>query len=142
FASCLTGPHFAAREFEREQGLLLQDIHTRLDKPSQIAFDLFGKALWSAHPYRLHPHGEEASVRALTPAALADFHGAWLRPERLTLSVVGDVDAEHVLEIVERFLPRREGSAPPAPTPVIEAGPDAPREVRRTLAKAQTQLVL
>jgi len=142
FASCITAPHLAATEFEQERRLLLQDIHTRADKPTQIAFDLFGKALWKAHPYRLHPHGEEESVSALTTQALRDHHARWLRPEQLTLAIVGDVDAEQVLELAERFLPARPGRAAEAMHIPIEGGPSAPIEVRHPLARAQSQLVL
>src|SRR5690606_611478 len=59
FASCLTAPRLDVEEVERERQLQLQHIRNRDDRPTGLAFHQFGRALWTRHPYRLHPHGEE-----------------------------------------------------------------------------------
>ncbi len=58
FADCVVEPSFPEAEVARERRLLLQDILTREDKPSGLAFDLFSKTLYRAHPYRLPTLGE------------------------------------------------------------------------------------
>lgn len=142
FAEVATHPAFAEREFAREQKLQLHDIATREDRPSSVAFEVFHKTLFRAHPYRLAVQGEVGPVTALTPAALAAYHRKYLDPSQLTLAVVGDVDSDVVLERVRAaFGKQGEGAALPPVMPV-EPGWDGPRQARRQLAKAQTHLVL
>lgn len=142
FADVATQPTFAEAEFAREQKLQLQDIATRDDRPSSVAFELFNKTLFRAHPYRLAVQGERASVEALTPAALASYHRRYLDPSQLTLAVVGDVDTEVVLEKARAaFGAKGDGVAAPPAMPV-EPGWDGARETKRALQKAQTHLVL
>jgi zinc protease len=142
FASCLTEPTFAEDEVAHERRLLLQDIHTREDKPTSLAFDLFAKTLWKQHPYRLHPHGETASVEGLMAAEVAAYHAAWMRPSQLTLTVVGDVKAEQVIALANRLFPARPTPAQRPPVIPVEAPLTGALEARRQLAKAQSQLVL
>lgn len=141
FADTLTQPAFAEAEFERERKLQLQDIAARDDRPSAVAFELFGKTLFQAHPYRLSTIGERATVEALTPAHLTAYHAHHLDPAGMTLAVVGDVDTEAVLEKTKLLLGGTRGRVAPPPMPV-EPGWNGPREVRKQLMKAQTHVVL
>ncbi|HLT29486.1 MAG TPA: pitrilysin family protein [Myxococcaceae bacterium] len=142
FASCLTAPRLDVEEVERERQLQLQHIRNRDDRPTGLAFHQFGRALWTRHPYRLHPHGEEETLSALTREALADYHRSWLRPDQLVLAVVGDVDADEVIRQAEALFPRREDPAPERPVIPIEPPPSAPVSVHHRLDRAQSQLVV
>lgn len=141
FAEVLNRPSFPEAEVARERHLQLQDIAAREDRPSSVAFELFSKTLFTKHPYRLSLSGEKASVESLTPAMLKDFHATWFDPSRLTLAVVGDVDTQAVLEAATKAFGQSRGT-PVAPSVPVEPMVEAPRQVKRTLAKAQTQLVL
>ncbi len=141
FGEVATQPAFREAELERERRLQLQDIAARDDRPSAIAFELFAKTLFTSHPYRLSLSGEKASVESLTRQHLVDYHQRFLDPSQLTLAVVGDVDAEKVVELARR----RFGTSALASRPleIAAEGPVAsPRRVHRELAKAQTQVVL
>lgn len=141
FAEVLNRPSFPEAEVARERHLQLQDIAAREDRPSSVAFELFSKTLFTKHPYRLSLSGEKASVEALTPAMLKNFHATWFDPSRLTLAVVGDADTQAVLEAATKAFRQSRGT-PVAPSVPVEPMVEAPRQVKRTLAKAQTQLVL
>jgi zinc protease len=142
FGDVLLEPGFPEDEVARERTLQLQDIASRDDRPPAIAFELFAKTLWKAHPYRLSTLGERASVELLTPDTLRRYHQRFMDPSQLTLCVVGDVDAKAVIELARaRFgQPRGAASAPP-PMPTEPAW-DGPRQVHHVLQKAQTHLVL
>jgi zinc protease len=142
FAEVATCPAFPEGEFAREQKLLLQDIAARDDRPSSVAFELFHKTLFRAHPYRLSLQGEAGSVMALTPAALCEYHRRFLDPSQMTLAVVGDVDAEVVVERARAAFEKAGGGAAAPPAVPVEPGWDEPREAKRQLQKAQTHLVL
>jgi zinc protease len=139
---CLLHPSFPEEEVARERALLLQDIITREDKPSGLAFDLFGRTLFRTHPYRLSTLGEPASVERLGPDALRAYHAAHMDASQLTLSVVGDVRVDEVLALAHEAFGTSRGRAVPPPQVRPEPPPEAPRTDKRVLARAQTHLVL
>ncbi len=142
FADVLLNPAFDEAEFTRERAQQLQDIASRDDRPSALAFELFQKTLWHAHPYRLSTLGERASVEALTPGALRRYHARYMAPSQLTLAVVGDVDTGEVLDRVRAAFGAKSEHAHMAPTMPHEPAWTGPRHAKHTLQKAQTQLVL
>ncbi len=142
FADSLQHPAFSDEEFERERAQQLQDIASRDDRPSSLAFELFAKTLWLRHPYRQSTLGEKETVEALTPHALRRYHAKWMDPSQMTLAVVGDVDTDQVLERARAALGGTRGGSAAAPVVAPEPAWNGPRESRRTLQKAQTHLVL
>ena len=142
FTECLQNPTFPAAELERERALVLQDIHTREDKPSGVAFDLLQKALFPTHPYRLPTLGEKASVEAITPDILRAHHQAYMNPSQLTLCVIGDVKTEDVVARARAAFGANRHPAKAAP----QIAPEPPladrRVVKKTLARAQSHYVL
>lgn len=141
FAEVLNRPAFPEQEVAREKKLQLQEIAAREDRPSAVAFELFAKTLFTKHPYRLSQVGEVASVEALTPERLGAFHARYFDPSRLTLAVVGDVDTKEVVEAATRAFGQSRASAAPPEVPV-EPPIEGPRRANKTLARAQSQLVL
>ncbi|OJT17766.1 peptidase M16 [Archangium sp. Cb G35] len=142
FADCLLNPSFPEAEVARERALLLQDILTREDKPSGVAFDLFGRTLFHTHPYRLSSLGEQSSVEKLGPDALRAYHAAYMDPSQLTLTVVGDVRTDEVLALAHEAFGASRGRAAPPPEVRPEPPPESSRSAKKQLARAQSHLVL
>ena len=147
FTDCLLHPDFPEAEVDRERAQQLQDIHARDDNPSGLAFELFAKTLYTVHPSRLSPGGEAASVAALDAAVLRSALRERYPLAGLTLSVVGDVRPEEVHAKLRVALAAAAQDGRPllaaAPLhPPAEPRPTSPRHARRTLAKAQSHLVL
>ncbi|WP_224361178.1 M16 family metallopeptidase [Hyalangium versicolor] len=141
FSECVVEPTFPEAEVARERRLLLQDIVTREDKPSGLAFELFGKTLYRSHPYRMPAMGEHGPVEALTPEALREYHAAYMDPSQLSLSVVGDVKVEEVMALAREYFGKPRGKAKAAPVVPVDPIPEAPRQEKRVLARAQTHVV-
>ncbi|MGQ0504329.1 MAG: M16 family metallopeptidase [Myxococcaceae bacterium] len=142
FAECLSRPTFPTEELERERALLLQDIHTREDKPSGLAFDQFHKLLFPQHPYRLSTLGETASVERISQQMLAEYHQRFMDPSQLTLCVVGDVKANAVLELAHQTFAKSAAKVGTPPTVSPQAKPSDAKKAHQTLARAQSHLVL
>jgi|CXWL01.1.fsa_nt_gi zinc protease len=138
----MNAPAFAEQEVKREREQLLQDVLTREDKPSAVAFELFADALYSLHPWRLPATGKKESVVRLNRQMLVEHHQRYMDPSQLVLSVVGDVDTDHVLALASEAFGKSRGGAVAAPTIAVEPGWKGRRERKRVLAKAQSHLVL
>ncbi len=144
FASCLLEPRFHPDELERERRSALEDLAARADHPSTVAFDHFAKALYGTHPYARPVVGTEAALSALTRDDVLDAYRAQLAPDRLTITVVGDVEVDETLDRLENALgrARRHPEARAFVRPSPPAPPAGPREVQISRDKAQAQLVL
>ncbi len=142
FADVLNNPAFPEAEVEREKSFQVQDIITRVDKPSGVAFDLFAKTLFEKHPYRMPTLGQRETVERLTHEQLLTYHRKYMDPSQLVLSVVGDVRAEEVIRMAHAAFGRSRGGASMAPMVAPEPPMFGPKVARHTLAKAQSNLVI
>ncbi len=142
FLDTLLHPAFPTEEVEKRRREILLALKNREDDLAQIAFDLFYETLFATHPYRFSVLGSEESIRALQREQLADYYRVLLNPERLVISVVGDVDTEQVtahLREALRLLP----AAVAAPTlPPTDPRPTTARQCHKAMDKQQAHIVL
>jgi zinc protease len=143
WAEALCFPAFEEEETERERRDALAALARREDRLGARAFELFQRAHYERHPYRLPLQGTPESVARFVPETLAAHHARLVRPENLVVSVVGDVDPDVAASALARELAdlAQDGAKPlalPEPEP-------APREIRNALERkdrAQAHLVL
>lgn len=144
FTSCLLEPSFDPKEIERERKAQIEDISARLDNLSAVAFDRLTSLMWNQHPYRLPTLGTKESVERLRREDLVATHQTQLRPDRLTITVVGDVVAEEIAT----WFNRRVGVEKAAPgtaefgMPAAEAWSLTSKSTRIARPKEQAHLVL
>ncbi|MBS1240374.1 MAG: Peptidase inactive domain protein, partial [Proteobacteria bacterium] len=103
-ADIVRNPAFAEADVARVKDQRLADI-------AQEKADPFGQASRAMRPIiygEAHPYGSvgglgnEATIEALTPAALRAEHGRWLRPDTAKIMVVGDIAMAELLPQLER----------------------------------------
>lgn len=144
FSSCLLEPLVPEDELQKEIKNQIEDIAARKDSLSSVAFEAFARTLFGDHPYSMPMLGTEQSVGALTRERVLSTYQTQLRPDQLTLSVVGAVD---VASTVRQFQQRIGTAKPHADAGTVPAvsQPVAPAEaklVRIDRDKAQAHLVL
>ncbi|MCB9650393.1 MAG: insulinase family protein [Deltaproteobacteria bacterium] len=144
FASCLLEPVVPQEELDKEKQNQLEDIQSRKDSLSALAFEQLARTLFGAHPYHLPVLGTEESVGALTREDVLRTFRTQLRPDQLTLCVVGAVDVPATVQMVQA----RVGRAKPHPEAgrvVLPAAPlevEGPRSALTVKDKAQAHLAL
>jgi len=142
FLDTLLQPTFPAEEVEKRRREILLALKNREDDLAQIAFDLFYETLFATHPYRFSILGSEESVRSLQREQLTDYYRMLLNPERLVLSIVGDVDTEEVTAHLREALMHLP-TAVVAPTlPPPEPRLTAARQRHKAMEKQQAHIVL
>ncbi|HEY0193456.1 MAG TPA: pitrilysin family protein, partial [Kofleriaceae bacterium] len=145
-ADCVLTPAWPAAELSRERKLLLEDQVAQGQSPSQVAFRLFGEALYGAHPYSRDALGTADAIGGLSRAELSAFYRDRYPVSGLTLAIVGDVELDEVIaEVTRRFggVAKAAAAKAPAIAPLIVDGrSDADREVYRYLDRAQAHLVV
>ena len=108
-------PYFTDESVQKEQGIIGQEIGMIEDNPEWQVYKQLMQALYHTSPARTPVAGSVESISHITAQTLYDCHKAFYTPANMCLVVVGDVDADRVLETARRILPRT-------------SGPDIPRD--------------
>ncbi len=141
FLETLLHPTFPADEVEKRRREILLALKNREDDLAQVAFDLFYQTLYETHPYRLLTLGSEASVSAMTQEQVAAYYKTLLDPQRLVLSVVGDVETTQLIDRLSAGLSNLPAVTPPS-APEPEARPNGVRTATKKVEKQQAHVVL
>ncbi len=133
---------FPEEELAKEREQLLAEIRLSRDRPSGVAFEEARLALFPNHPYGNVGKRIEKDLPGISRQDVVDFYQALVRPKRLTLTVVGDVNVEEVSALVSELFPSRGEKAPDVlRTPKPEQAPASPVTVRVPMDTAQTWVV-
>ena len=106
-------PYFTEESVAKEQGIIGQEIRMIEDNPDWQIYTRMMKALYAASTARTSIAGTVESISHITVETLYDCHKAFYTPSNMVLTVVGNVDPIHVVDIARRVLPREGGPAIP-----------------------------
>ncbi len=144
-ADVLINPDFDAEEIDRERRLILEALQTRTDSAGRVANLLFARAHYGPHPYSFDSLGTETSIREISRDDLLGYYQRYVQPNRMVLSIVGDVVAEEIAgEIAERIDAARfaGGAVHTGPDPAPAAAARQHRYVSCQLPKQQAYVVI
>lgn len=87
-----TSAIFPENEIKTEKGVVIDEIHSYKDSPSEDIYDKFEEMLFDGHPLSGNILGTSASVRKIKRGDLLKFVQDKFRPESMALSVVADIE--------------------------------------------------
>lgn len=108
-------------EFLLERDVVLEELRQNNDDPDSLGFQALMAALYPKHPYGRPILGTEESLMGLSPETMRCFHRASYQPENMTVVVIGDIDRESALDMVQQhfeWFPDRPHWQRPTPGPV------------------------
>lgn len=114
---------FDPLEVERERPVILQEIGMVEDAPEEYVHLLAGETFWGDHPLGRSILGTRDNIRSFSADTIKDFFRRFYHPERIVISVAGNVDHDRFVELVgPAFAAIRSGQPlPKRTTPRIEA---------------------
>jgi len=103
-ADQVRNPAFPADELEKSRRQILAGLESSRQNTGTLARIAFMNALYPpGHPYHAATLDEQvAAVKALTREELVAFHKAHYAPDRLVLTIVGDIDTEAAIASVKK----------------------------------------
>ena len=87
-----TCPTFPQNEIETEKGVVIDEIHSYKDSPSEDIYDKFEEMLFAGHPLSGNILGSVRSVKKINRDELLKFVKEKFRPEKMAFSIVADID--------------------------------------------------
>ena len=105
-------PYFTDEGVQKEQGIIGQEIHMIEDDPGFVVYYNLLRCLYTSNPIRESVAGTVGSIAEITRETLYDCHKVFYNPSNMTLSVVGNVNPESVIEMAKKILPSEPGEIP------------------------------
>ena len=118
-------PAFRPDEVEAERQVILEEILMIGDEPADLVQELLAAAMWPGHPLGREVLGDEATITAMAPDAIRDFHDRHYRPGVTVLAAAGRLDDDAIRAgVTRRFAAsgRAPGGDRPVRTPPPAAG--------------------
>jgi len=125
---------FSEEEFAREMKVIMEERRMRTDDdPHAQLSELMMATVYAVHPYRTPVVGWMNDLENMSLADARDWYEKWYAPNNATLVVCGDVDAEGVFRLAEKFF----GPVPARTLPQRKPRAEPPqRGVKRVSLKA------
>ncbi|MGB2985822.1 MAG: pitrilysin family protein [Phycisphaerae bacterium] len=125
------------REFYVERENVREERRLRVESTPTGKFDEAFEALfWQSHPYGIPVLGWSSEVESITRDDVREFYKTHYAPNNARAVLVGDFDADKVVEMAETYFGRIPRGAKPPPL-VITEEPE-PIAERRLYAEAET----
>jgi predicted Zn-dependent peptidase len=131
----ITASLLTADDVDAERDVILDEIAMHDDDPDDVAHNLFAAQAWGDSPLGRPIAGTVASIEAMTRDQIRRFYQRHYRPERMVVSVAGNVDHTQVVRLVRAAFSRRDFLAGRA-EPVAKRQTARPRKVTTGLAEA------
>ena len=123
-----------ADPIESEREVIINERLERVDNDVDGFLDERLSALaFRQHPYRWPTIGWMDDIRTLDQAAIQEFYRTYYVPSNATIIVVGDIDEERVLTLIDEHYGDIESRPPPDETRIVE--PAQEREIRASYTK-------
>lgn len=144
----VSGSRFPESEWTKEQEVIIDEIHSYEDSPSELIFDELEDQVFRGHPLGHAILGTESSVGRIGVRQQRDFFLRHYRPEEMVLFAQGDIPMELLVEYAEaRFTgganPRLSINLDqPLPEEKLTLMPEVGRRVIRRKQTSQSHVVL
>lgn len=102
FADVLFHSTFPEAEIAKERDVVLEEINSYSDSPSELIFDEFEELAFAGHPLAHNILGTKRNVRRFTAERLRRHLERLYTPSRMVVTVVADVDMKYLVRMCER----------------------------------------
>ena len=111
FADLLFHSTFPEHEIEKEKDVVIEEINLYRDSPAELIYDEFEERFFGTHPLAHNILGTKRNVRHFTSDMLTRFMRSHYTPDRMVISVVGNVDFQRLIHLCEKHFGIERGKA-------------------------------
>jgi predicted Zn-dependent peptidase len=106
--------HPVMREFYKERDVVIEERRMRTDSnPIGRLVEQFTSEAYTAHPYHRPTIGWMSDLNNFSASDAMQFYKTFYVPSNITIAVVGDVNPEQLLPVIEKYF----GKIPASPQP-------------------------
>ena len=130
--------NLSEKEFSKEIKVVMEERRMRTDdEPMSLLQEIMSTAIYQEHPYRRPVIGWMSDLQVMTVNDARDWYQRWYAPNNATLVVAGDVKADDVFKLAEKYYGRIPRGKLPARRDYTE-----PKQIgiKRIVVKAPAEL--
>jgi predicted Zn-dependent peptidase len=101
-ADVVFNSNFPKQELEKEKEVVIDEINSYKDSPSDLIFDEFDQLLFADHTLGNDILGSIKSVKSITKSNVVDFVNKHYQPENIVISSVGNYSLNKLLKILNK----------------------------------------
>lgn len=94
---------FPEKEIEKEKDVVIEEINSYLDNPSELIFDDFEELVFANEPIGRNILGSPMSVKKFSVKKIHDFITANYNPDEIVLCSVGNISDEKILKYFRKY---------------------------------------
>ena len=95
---------FESSEFEKERGVIIQEIRQLNDTPDDLVFDMFQAKCYEGENLGTQILGTEDSVNSLKPETLSCYLNENYSTDKMIICASGKVDHENLVALTEKYI--------------------------------------
>lgn len=99
----LTDCQFFEEEFQKEKGVILQEISDRTNNPNIVAYDQLFNSIYKDEGMNTQIIGTKEHVSSFTRDDLIAYYKDFYIPNNMVLSVSGNVSKEDILSVLDEY---------------------------------------
>lgn len=128
------------REYYKERDNVYEERLTYESNPSRVIYESLYATAFSAHPYRHPVIGWRSNIRYMSVHDVRRFYRDYYIPSRMTITVVGKIDIEQTIRIIDKYFGKIKSRPEPGEIKIIE--PQQQGERRSVLRMASRPMIL
>ena len=122
-------PYFTDENVEKEQGIIGQEISMYDDNPNFMVYFNALRAMYQKNPVRIDIAGTIESISHITKDMLYTCYNTFYSPQNMFFVVVGDVDVEKTIDLIEENIKKYENNVPK--TEIVTYMEEEPKEIAK-----------
>jgi predicted Zn-dependent peptidase len=104
----LLNSSYPEKELIREKEVILEEINSYRDSPSDLIFDDFEELVFDGHPIARNILGAKENLASLTRDAILNFIANNYNTDQIVISSVGKIPFQSLIKLIERYFGRAE----------------------------------
>jgi predicted Zn-dependent peptidase len=95
---------FPPKELEKEKDVVMDEIHSYLDSPSEAIFDDYEELIYHGHPIGRNILGNKKTIKNFNQKAIKAFMQKNYNTNEMILSSVGNIDFNKLVRFAEKYM--------------------------------------
>lgn len=94
---------FHTKDIETEKDVVIEEIKSYQDNPSEAIFDEFENLIFDGHPLGTNILGTKKSVKSFTKKKIAEFIQRTYHTDQMVITIVGNVNFRKCIALAEKY---------------------------------------
>lgn len=99
---------YPEKELKREKEVVLEEINSYKDSPSELIFDEFEELIYDGHPIARNILGNPVNLITFNRESILRFIGNNYHTDQMVISSVGKIDFGALIKLIEKYFGQKE----------------------------------